>query len=154
VVLMSVMELSRSHERTLIVLEDVEHRFRLKFCTDPHEAERLAREMGRARCSCNPVYDFVHALLRALRATITHVVLDDAGLRSIRAVVCLEREGLEIALPCYPPDALALALRARVPIYATAGALAHAEPLSPDDAPPSAPADLREWLERVKPEDF
>lgn len=153
-IVMSVMELCGSDERTLIVLEDVEHRYRLTFSTDPHEAQRLARAMGRARCTCNPVYDFVHSLLRALGATITHVVLDDAGSRSIRAVVCLDREGLELTLPCYPPDALALALRAKVPIYATTSALAHAEHLSPDEALRSTPADVRTWLDRVRPEDF
>jgi len=54
-----------------------------------------------------------------------------------------------VPVPCYPPDAIALALRAGIPIYATHDALAHAEP-SP---PPPADA-VSEWLERVRPADF
>jgi len=151
---MTVVELCCSPEKALIVLEDVEHRFRLRFYTDPHEAQRLAREMGRARCRCNPIYDFIQHLLCALQATITHVVLDDAGQRSIRALVCSERNGLELPLPCYPPDALALALRAKAPIYATAAALTHAQSLPVPDASQSESIDAKEWLERVRPEDF
>lgn len=52
-------------------------------------------------------------------------------------------------MPCYPPDAIALALRAGIPIYATPDALGHAEP-----SPTPPPGVVSEWLERVRPADF
>ena len=57
-------------------------------------------------------------------------------------------DGAELPVPCYPPDAIALALRAGVPIYATAAALSHADP-----APP-APGVVTAWLDQVRPDDF
>jgi len=155
-VLMRIRELtcSADRQRAIVVLEDVEQRFRLAFSTDPHEAHRLAREMGRARCACNPVCDVVQGLLGAFQATISHVVLDDLGGKGIGALISLRRADRELSLPCYPPDALALALRAKVPIYASANMLAHAQQLSPPGVHSCGSAEISQWLERVKPEDF
>jgi len=51
---------------------------------------------------------------------------------------------------CHPADALALALRARVPILASDAALAHACP-----ADQELPAHtVRRWLDGVRPADF
>ena len=154
--LMRIREVTCSHDqhRTLVVLEDMEQRFRLAFATDPHEAHRLARELGRARCTCNPVYDFILSLLDTFRATLSRVVLDDAGSKGIRALVHVETPEAELTLSCYPPDALALALRVKAPVYATDEALVHAQSLSASGTFPAEPADVRPWLERVKPEDF
>jgi hypothetical protein len=40
------------------------------------------------------------------------------------------------------------------PIYATAEVLVHAEPLSPSASAQSEQSDVKQWLERVRPEDF
>jgi len=136
------------------VLEEAEQRFRLAFSTDPHEAQRLAREMGLARCSCNPIYDFILSVLCTCQATITRVVLDDAVGKGIGALIYLRQAEQEQCFPCYPPDALALAQRAKVPIYATAKVLVHAQSVSAPATPRPGPVDVSVWLERVKPEDF
>ena len=70
--------------------------------------------------------------------------------RGISAV--LERDGLELALPCHPADALALAVRARAPILAQDSALALARPAPPST--PDAGDHVRQWLDRVSPGDF
>lgn len=155
-ILMRILDVacSADHQKAIVVLEDVEQRFRLTFSTDPHEAHRLAREMGRARCACNPVCDFIESLLSTFQATVSRVVLDDAEGKGIGALIYLRRAEAELSLPCYPPDALALALRAKAPVYASAKALAHAERLSTPRTLPPGPPEVRRWLERVTPEDF
>ncbi|MBI4609013.1 MAG: bifunctional nuclease family protein [Candidatus Rokubacteria bacterium] len=155
-VLMRIVELAcgADQHRAIVVLEDMERHIKLAFSTDPHEAHRLAREMGHARCSCNPVYDFMQSLLGAFRATISHVVLDDMGSKGIGALVCLRQGDVGLTLSCYPPDALALALRTKVPIYATEAVLARAEARSAPGTLPAGPAEVTGWLEQVKPDDF
>lgn len=54
----------------------------------------------------------------------------------------IERDGLELLIPCHPADAVALAVRAGKPIMAQDSALAHAL-----DA-------VQAWLDRVRPADF
>lgn len=142
------------HGRAILALEDLAGRWRLALAVEPHEAGRLGRELGQAGCRCNPIYDFIQALVATFEAGLLKVVLDDVNGAGVGAFLYLGREGAELPVACYPPDAVALALRAQAPIYATPEAMAHAcpTPLPPD--PPPGSADLRRWLERVTPQDF
>jgi bifunctional DNase/RNase len=142
------------HNRAIVVLEDAERRCRLAFYVSPHEAHRLAHELGRARCAGTPVYDFIQALMDAVHAPMTHVVLDDQGGTGVTGLIYCRHAESDIGVPCYVPDALALALRMQRPIYATAEALVHAEPLFPSTSAHREQSDVQQWLERVRPEDF
>jgi len=146
---------SSDNERAVVVLEAVAQRLQFAFSADRHETRRLGRALDGAECTCNPIYDFIESSLSALQAAMTRVVLDDAGASGIRAVIWLERADVCLTIPCYPPDALGLALRAKVPIYATAAALAHARPLTTTgDVLRPGPPEVRRWLEEVSPDDF
>lgn len=101
-------------------------------------------------CACNPIYDFIQALLDSVQAGLLRIVLDDVEGVGIGAFLYVRQGDAERPLTCYPPDAVALALRMRVPIYATDAALRHAQPISPS----LAPGEMADWLERVRPEDF
>jgi bifunctional DNase/RNase len=142
------------HNRVIVVLEDAERRFRLAFYVSRDEAHRLAYELGRARCAGTPVYDFIQALMDAVHAPMTRVVLDDVGGTGVGGFIYCRRAESDMGVPCYMPDALALALRMKRPIYATDAALAHAEPLPPSASAHGEQSDVKEWLERVRPEDF
>lgn len=142
------------HKRHIIVLEDASQRLTLTLSTEPDEAHRLPQVMGRGRYGWHPIYDFIQSLLEAFQATATRVVLDDVQGQGVSSSICIRRFEAELDIPCYVPDALALALRANVPIYATAEVLAHAAPLSPSSSALEAGRDLKKWLEHVKPKDF
>ncbi len=116
---------SSDNERAVVVLEDVAQRLQFAFSADLHEARRLERALDGAECTCNPIYDFIESCLSALQAAMTRVVLDDAGTLGIHAVIWVQQADVSLAIPCYPPDALGLALRTNVPIDATPAALAH-----------------------------
>lgn len=142
------------HGRAIIMLENVNERLRLTFYADLAEAQRLAQVIERGPCAGHPVYDFMQSLLEALQTTATRVVLDEVQGGLVGSYIYFQRAASDVVLPCYAPDALALALRANLPIYATAAALAHAERLSPSPTTPDECGEVRQWLERVKPEDF
>ena len=84
------------------------------------------------------------------RSTPT-VVLEDVREQGIGSRVYVRSGEGELGVPCYPPDALALALRANVPIYATADALTHSQRVGParDES-----RDVARWLAQVRPDDF
>jgi bifunctional DNase/RNase len=106
---------SPDNDRAVIMLEDAEQRRRLAFSADLQATQRLGRALGNGKCVCHPIYDFVDPLLGVLQARITDVVLDDAGDLGIGAVIELEHAGMRLGIPCYPPDAIAVAVRAKVP---------------------------------------
>jgi bifunctional DNase/RNase len=147
--LMQVRELRLcpAHRTAVVQLDDAERGLTMTFSAEPREAARLARVLERGPQACNPVLDFVRALLNSFEAGVARIVLDDVQGEGIAGLVYVGWGGAERPVPCYPPDAIALALRAGVPIYATAAALSHAEPAPlPDRVGP--------WLERVRPDDF
>ena len=158
--LMRIREITscRNHARTTIVLEDPGQELMLTFYADVEEARRLTREIARSGCACHPIYDFVQSFLLAFDADVTRVVLEDVKGQGIGSRVYVRSGGDELGVPCYPPDALALALRAKVPIYATADALTHAQRVAPSVDAGGGVADTRRevtrLLERVRPTDF
>ena len=107
--------------------------------------------MARGPTACHPIFDFIQALLNTWHAAPVRVVLEDANGDGVGALVYLRQGEIELSIACYPPDALTIALRTKVSIYATAHVLSQAEPR------PSTSAERREtarWLERVRPRDF
>jgi hypothetical protein len=156
--LMQVQELifCPQHKRGLIVLEDTTQRLRLAFDVHPDEVPRLARIMKGSKEVFHPLYDFIQAFLETLLATPTDVILDDVPGKGLMAFVQVQRAGTMLSIPCYAPDALALAAQLKVPIYATPGALVHAEPRTPSPSilVHESEEDVRAWLARIKPTDF
>jgi bifunctional DNase/RNase len=143
------IRLCPAHRTAVVRLDDAERGLTMTFAADPHEASRLARVIERGARACHPTLDFVGALLASFEAGVVRIVLDDVQGEGIAGLVYVGWGGAELPVPCYPPDAIALALRTGVPIYATAAALAHAEP-----SPRAEPGDVSAWLDRVRPEDF
>jgi uncharacterized protein len=154
--LMQIREIASCphHKRTIIMLEDVHQCLRLTFYADPDEACRLTQELERGPYACHPVYDFMRRLLAALQATATRVVLDVVQGEGLDGFVYVQQAESEQGVPCYASDALALALRANLPIYATAEALAYAERLPPSSSTFDEGGEMRQWLAQVRPEDF
>lgn len=150
--LMRIREVSAcdAHRRAIVVLEAASGDERLTFSADPDEARRLAQELARGPAACHPVFDFVRGLLAAFDAHTVRIVIEDVNGQGVGGLVCLRRADGDVAVPCYPPDALALALRTGVPIYATPEALGRA------GGPPAHARDeeVARWLDELKPDDF
>ena len=154
---MRVIEVSTCpHTGRPMVMLQVEGRDRwLAFYIPMNEANRLARCLGMTQCPCTPIFELTEQLIGHLRAGVLGAYLEGDE-RGISAGLVLERDGLEMAIPCHPADAMALAVRAGKPILAHDSALAHARsaPVSnPGDAPGEPPA-VQAWLDQVRPADF
>jgi bifunctional DNase/RNase len=148
---MRVIEVNTcAHTGRPMVMLQVEGRDRwLAFYLPMNEANRLARSLGTAECPCTPIFDLAEQLIGHLRAAVVRAYLEGDE-RGISAGLVLERDGAELILPCHPGDALALAVRAHVPIMARDSALAHAR--SAGVKPASD--DLQDWLAQIRPADF
>jgi len=108
----------------------------LAFYVPTNEANRLARCLGMTSCPCTPIFELAEQLVGHMGAAVVRAYLEGDE-RGISAGLVLERDGLELALPCHPADALALAVRARAPILAQDSALALARP-APSSTPDAA----------------
>jgi bifunctional DNase/RNase len=144
------------HKRGLIVLEDASQRLTLAFAVHPDEVPRLARMLKGAQRAFHPLHDFIQLLLDAFLVTPTDIILDDVPGKGLVALINVQRARTMLGIPCYAPDALALAGQMKLPIYATGRALMHAAPRSSSlgRGERELDGDVRAWLARVKPTDF
>ena len=148
---MRVLDLStcRITGQPALLLEDMAGTRRLAFYLPLNEANRLARTLGLAGCACTPIFELTEALIAALPARVLRAELegDENG---ISGILVLAQEEREVCLPTHPADALALAIRASAPIMARPGALERACRTPSAETPPA----VREWVERLRPDDF
>jgi hypothetical protein len=72
------------------------------------EANRLARCLGMTPCPCTPIFELTEQLIGHLQADVRRAHLEGDE-RGISAGLVLERDGLEMIIPCHPADAVALA---------------------------------------------
>ncbi len=77
-------------------------------------------------------HDLALRLVEKLSATIDRVVIDDASEDDFHASIHLRAARGDFSLPARPGDAVALAIRAEVPIYATEGVLDRASQIDGD----------------------
>jgi bifunctional DNase/RNase len=138
------------HEKATVVLEDVDRRLEFAFVIPMHEAYRLARVLGLARCTCVPVLELIDGLLVHCNARVLRAVLDEDEVGVSAALYVSENNG-EAALPCHPADALALAARTHAPIYATDEVLHHARPLGQPPGRGTSHADGARYPARTRP---
>jgi bifunctional DNase/RNase len=141
------------HEKATVVLEDVDRRLEFAFVIPMHEAYRLARVLGLARCTCVPVLELIDGLLAHCNARVLRAVLDEDEVGVSATLYISENDG-EAAFPCHPADALALAERTRAPIYATDEVLHHARPLGQPHSRGTSHSDGARYPARTRPEDF
>lgn len=134
-------------DRALVVVETENGARSLAFFVPHDEANRLGRVLGLAGCPCSPVYELILELAAGLGAAIDRAELD-AHADGITARIGLRHSGGVLQLSCHPADALALAVRTGVSVYATPSVVARACPR------PEADADVTRWLARVRPADF
>ena len=111
-------------------------------------------------------YDLFALVVEGLKARVTRVVISDLREGTYFASLFIERDKEVLAIDARPSDSIAIALRARVPIFVNEELLqappeqpAETSP-EPPDAPPPEPTEeekaeqLRRFLEKLNPEDF
>jgi bifunctional DNase/RNase len=72
-------------------------------------------------------HDLMKTLLERLGATVDHVIIDDLLQETFYAKVIISHQGRTMEVDARPSDALALALRFRVPIYVAEAVLEAAQ---------------------------
>jgi bifunctional DNase/RNase len=111
----------------------------------PMMAHWLAHELNECQCPAVSMYRLLQELLSKfggiLRVTLIDASTDGNTPLGLLIITC--PNGEEIRQSCHPVDAIAMAARAHVPLYATSRALKM-----------GSWKNIQPWLETVKPQDF
>lgn len=98
-------------------------------------------------------HDLMKNLLEELGVRVERIVITELREGTFYAVIHLSQNGASYEVSSRPSDAIALAVRVNVPIFANEEVLAEASIMIRDDEEQEVQK-FREFLEHVKPEDF
>ena len=84
------------------------------------EADSIALKLQDVSVPRPMTHDLLGTVITSLGATIDHIVVSDLSDDTFFAKIVLQRNGTMTEVDCRPSDAIALAVRARAPIYADA----------------------------------
>jgi uncharacterized protein len=98
-------------------------------------------------------HDLLKNILEDLGVTVNRIVVTELREGTFFAQLDIHRNGDSLEISSRPSDAIALAVRMTVPIYASEDVLSEASILIPGDEDEEVEK-FREFLENITPEDF
>ena len=130
----------QNYNRVEILKEKESDRY-LLIWIGPAEAEAIAMRLGEVAPPRPQTHDLLRNVIDALGAQVSYVVVNDLNNDTFYARIVLDNNGNTVEIDSRTSDAIALAVRAQVPIYAEEGVLERAGILldrEPEGAVPSA----------------
>ncbi len=106
-----------NYQRVVILKEKLAERY-LPIWIGPAEADAIAVKLQGVAVPRPLTHDLLHSVIDALGATINSIIVSDLKSDTFFAKIILNVDGGQLEVDSRPSDALALAVRAEVPIYA------------------------------------
>ena len=160
--------LEQKTQQNVIILKEVGGERILPIWIGPGEAHAIRRMLSGEPFPRPLTHDLLVLIIEGLKARVSRVVISDMRESTFYATVMVQREGEMLSIDARPSDSIAVALRAKAPIFVNEELLQ--EPLrrgegeggdeSPPEEPPREPTEeeraeqLRRFLEKLNPEDF
>ncbi len=147
-----VIESVRVHmlsNRHVVILKDTEGDRYLPIWIGAWEASAIAMRLQGLAAERPLTHDLFAAALDRLGVRVERVVINELTDETYHARIHLERDGVQVEVDARPSDALALAVRAEVPIFAADEVLAQAALAADPDE--EAGADVDEGADDADP---
>jgi uncharacterized protein len=137
----------------IILLRDRDGQRVLPIWVGASEANAIALQIENITTPRPMTHDLLRNVIHDLKAEIRKVVVSDLKDNTFYALIHLEVNGEPLAVDARPSDAIALALRARAPIFVEDRVIDHAK--TTDFAPDKTDAErLQKWLESLDPDEM
>jgi bifunctional DNase/RNase len=103
-------------QHRVVILKEVDGERHLPIWIGSYEAEAIAMELQGVTASRPLPYDLMRSMIDDMGATVERIAVTDLSDDVFYARIVLEQNGREVEIDSRPSDAIALAVRARVPI--------------------------------------
>lgn len=114
-----------NYQRVVILKEKDADRY-LPIWIGPSEADAIAVKLQDVSVPRPLTHDLFGSLVTTLGAGIDHIVVSDLNEDTFYAKIVIASQGTHMEVDCRPSDALAVAVRAKVPIFVDDGVLERA----------------------------
>jgi uncharacterized protein len=143
-----------SQHRIVVLKETGSTRF-LPIWIGPFEADAITIELQNVEVARPLTHDLLKATIEQLGAEILEVSITDLRNDTFYAEIALRLNGRRLAVDARPSDAIALAVRARVPVYVSTEVMEQAGITPEEDLEGSAPPPSEDKaVEPTPPEAF
>jgi bifunctional DNase/RNase len=115
----------QSYNRVVILKEKDSDRY-LLIWIGPSEAESIAMRLGDVQPPRPQTHDLLRNIIESLDAQVSYVLVNDLNNDTFYARIVLDANGRSVEVDSRTSDAIALAVRAQVPIYAEESVLERA----------------------------
>ena len=111
------IRVSLTSQQRVIVLREADGERYLPIWIGPFEAEAITIELQGLPRERPWTHDLMKSILQELEVSVSHVLVNDLREETFFARLVMETDGVEKEVDSRPSDAIALAVRLRVPIY-------------------------------------
>lgn len=132
-----------NYQRVVILREKQSDRY-LCIWIGPAEADAIAVQLQEVAVARPLTHDLLRTVIDQLGAQVSHILVNDLANDTFYAKIVLDVNGSSMDVDARPSDAIALAVRAKVPIFADESVLERAGVLLDKDG------ETVERLERMK----
>ena len=139
----------------VVILKDLDSDRYLPIWIGPYEADAITIQLQEVEVARPLTHDLLKAAITQLGGRIIHVLVNELRSDTFYANIVIEHNGQRMEIDSRPSDAIALAVRANVPIYVEESVMEHAaitpeEDVESSEETPSAFKDLIEGLDLDK----
>ena len=160
--------LEHKNQQNIVILREVEGERILPIWIGPNEAQAIRRILSEESFPRPLTHDLLQLIVEGLKAKVARVVIADLRENTFFASVFVERESEVLSIDARPSDSIAVALRAKAPIFVNEKLL-QPPPQPEEEAKAESEAGeeparelteeekaerLRRYLEKLNPEDF
>ena len=143
----------------IIILRDMENSKSLPIWIGIFEANAIASEMEKLSPPRPMTHDLLKNMIEGLKSKVKRIIVNDLRNNTFFAIIELEKNGANVSIDSRPSDAIALALRVKVPIMVSDEVIKKAKTIDMTQVAEGEELiedkeKLREWLDKLKPEDF
>lgn len=157
---MSGLAMDERTKSPVVILQEVDGKRVLPIWIGQNEANAIALEIAGQKFQRPLTHDLLITVIKGLRASVVKVLISELKENTFYATILLQYDSEVLAVDARPSDSIAVALRARSPIYVSEKLFdgGSGEKLDADNLRQPSEKDraeeLRRYLEGLNPEDF
>ncbi|MDH5476730.1 MAG: bifunctional nuclease family protein [Nitrospinota bacterium] len=141
----------------IIILKDMLNEKSLPIWVGYPEATAIALQMESVTTPRPMTHDLIKNILTSVKASVNYICVNDLKDSTFYAIISIGSGKEEVEVDSRPSDAIAVALRLKVPIYVNQKVLENAKEyeVSPGSEHGGENEDqVKKWLDEIKPSDF
>jgi len=104
-------------QHRVVILKDVDSERYLPIWIGPFEAEAITLELQQVELARPLTHDLLKAVITAMGARVSHVLVNELHDDTFYARIVLDNNGQPLEIDSRPSDSIALAVRAKAPIF-------------------------------------